>query len=183
MISTLAALAVAAAGQTQVCAPQPLPPAIDSAGRLADISYSIEFAAEPSMEVPGRAWVVRLVQGQLSSLEIIRLRRRSDCNQYVLDRKWQAPFDNAAYEDALRKIAPFGIPPVSAIVPAHRKIFEPMVLDGTGISLRLHNPVWTISRSINIGDKDGPAISAIFRDLIEKHVPPTELPDLNWRSR
>jgi len=58
-----------------------------------------------------------------------------------------------------------------------------MVLDGTGISLRLHNPDWTISRSINIANKDGSAISAIFRDLIEKHVPPSELPDLNWRSR
>lgn len=183
MISTLVALAVAAVGQTQVCVPQPLPPAIDSAGHLADISYSIEFAAEPSLEVPGRAWVVRLVQGRVSSLEIIRLRRRSDCNQYVLDRKWQAPLDNAAYEDVLKTIAPYGIPPSSAIVPAHRKIFEPMVLDGTGISLRLHNPDWTISRSINIGDKHGPAISAIFRDLIKKHVPPSELPDLNWRSR
>jgi hypothetical protein len=183
MIPTLVALAVAASGHAMGCAPQTLPPAIDSAGELTHISHSIEFAATPSLAPPGRAWVVRLVQGQLPSLEIIRLRRRNDCNQYVLDRKWQAPLDDAAYEDALQKIAPFGIPSSSAIVPAHRKIFESLVLDGTAISLRLHNSVWTISRNINLGDRDGAAISAIFRDLVEQHVPAGELPDLGWRSR
>ena len=74
--------AVAAQSSSDSCPRQPMPEAIDSAGPWLKNRFTpaIAFAATPSLEYPGRAWVVRLNRQNPADpgmISIIRLRRQS----------------------------------------------------------------------------------------------------------
>ena len=132
--------------------PQPLPPALDSVARLPEGRSSVAFSAEPSLEYPGRAWVVRAHQPRPgdSTLEILRLRRRSDCNVYDLETRWQAPLPAADYLALVRAAERVGVPRPGSFSredPADDAMF--VVADGTGIELRIKRFGWETRRTLN----------------------------------
>ncbi len=180
-------LATASPGQagsaTCPATPQPLPAALDSVARLPDGRSSVAFSAEPSLEHPGRAWVVRAHQPRPgdATLEILRLRRRSDCNVYDLETRWQAPLPAADYLALVRAAERVGVPRPGAFSgedPADHWI----VMDGTGIELRMKRSGWETRRTLNHHAPGGAAVSAIFRRLVDRHVPTDQRPDEAWRS-
>ncbi|HEX8380568.1 MAG TPA: hypothetical protein VF619_08480, partial [Allosphingosinicella sp.] len=120
--------------------PQPLAPALDSVARLPEGRSSVAFSAEPSLEHPGRAWVVRAHQPRPgdATLEILRLRRRSDCNVYDVETRWQAPLPAADYRALVRAAERVGAPRPGAFSDeeADRDLGD-LVTDGTMIELRL----------------------------------------------
>ena len=180
------ALAVAAIGHAAAaspCPPQPMPPAMESLPPLT-ASSSISFAATP-WEYPGRAWVVRasLVGQGGATLEIVRLRRQSDCNRYDVEKRWQAPLPAAEYRALAEAVAPLGTPPAGIFSPGGGIGGDELVLDGTGIALRLRTFGWQATRELNHYGSGGGAVSALFRALVAKHVPAAELPAEDWRTR
>lgn len=164
--------------------PQPLPQALDSVAPLPQGRSSVAFSAAPSLDHPGRAWVVRAHQPRPgdAALEIIRLRRRSDCNVYDLEARWQAPLPAADYGALLRAAEGVGIPPPDAF-SGEASGGQELVMDGTGIELRLKRFGWETRRTLNHYERSGAAVSAIFRALVDKHVPADERPGEGWRSR
>src|SRR3712207_232112 len=76
-----------AAAEAAPFPPQPLPPAAETLGPLR-VGRAVTFSATPSLEFPGRAWVVRITPGTAGAgqLEIVRLRRQMDCNRYDIDK-------------------------------------------------------------------------------------------------
>jgi hypothetical protein len=197
MAGTMSALAafvlpltLAVTGQataaSPVCIVQPLPPAIDAIPPPAPAASLITFAAAP-WEYPGRAWVVRVSRrggAAPGSLEIIRLRRQSDCNRYDVERSWTAAISAAEYDALGKAIAPLASPPTGVFSQS-----EPMkgpsdiVLDGTGLELRLRRDEWEVRRASNHYARAGGEISALFRRLVMMHVPAAELPEEDWRTR
>lgn len=182
-------LALAASGRAETvptpCRPQPIPPALDSVPALPDARSSVAFSATP-WEHPGRAWVVRAhASGRGSgALEIVRLRRRSDCNLWAAEARWQAPLRAAEYRALVEAAAPLGTPPADAF--AHDdpvRDAEGHALDGTQIELRLKRSGWEARRELNHYGRGGAAISALFRALVAKHVPAAEVPAEDWRTR
>ncbi len=179
----LASQSQAPAQAAKGCKPQPMPAAIDAAGRVPIASDMIEFAATPSLEHPGRAWVVRLSRrGQVeATIEVVRLRRQHDCNRYDIERRWQSPLSQAEYLDLAAKAVAVGVPHPATFVPSSTGQPPDLVLDGTAIDLRLTGQGWQITRSLNHYGQ-GVAISAIFRNLASKYVPASELPAEDWRT-
>lgn len=167
------------------CPPRPLAAALDSVPRLPEGLGSVAFSAEP-WEYPQRAWVVRAHESRPggSTLEILRLRRRSDCNVYEVETRSQAPLPAADYRALVRAAERVGVPRADAFShedPAHDG--EWLVLDGTRIELRLRRSGWEARRTLNHYERGGAAVSAIFHALIERHVPADERPGEGWGTR
>lgn len=176
----------ASAGQS-VCQPQPLPPAIDSAdlppiGPFAD---AITFAATPDRQFPGRAWVVRLDYGPrtTSKLIIVRLRRRSDCNRYGVEKRWEAPLSDARYDRIANEIGRLASPPRDIFSPTAPSRSSELVLHGTALTLRVQAPGWAVERNLNHYESQGPAISAVFHQLISNYLSTSDMPAEDWRHR
>lgn len=174
----------AAAIPVEACVPQPMPPAIDSAGNPPIASDLIEFAATPSLDHPGRAWVIRVSRrGRTEAMvEIIRLRRQLECNRYDVENRWLAPMRQDQYDAIAAKIVPLGIPPAAVFVPSAKTALPDLVLDGTVIELRLRNAEWQVTRALNYYGTAGVGVSAIFRQLASQYVPASELPAEDWRT-
>jgi hypothetical protein len=146
----------------------------------------ITFAATP-WEVPGRAWVVRVSRtggATPGRLEIILLRRQHDCNRYDVERHWKEAISAADYDALAKAITPLASPP-TGVFSQHEGMKGPsdIVLDGTGLELRLRRDQWEIRRISNHYAQTGGEISAIFRRLVMAHVPASELPAEDWRPR
>ncbi|HEX8481382.1 MAG TPA: hypothetical protein VF650_05735 [Allosphingosinicella sp.] len=166
--------------------PQPLGPALDSVARLPEGRSSVAFSAEPSLEHPGRAWVVRANQPRPgeATLESLRLIRRSDCNVYDVETRWQAPLPEADYRALVRAAERVGAPRPDAF--SHEdpeRDLGDLVTDGTMIELRLKRFGWEARRTLNHYGQGGAAVSAIFRALVDKHVPADERPGEGWGTR
>lgn len=183
-IAAMSSPSQAATPAPKTCAPQPMPPAIDSAGELPVASETIEFAATPELQYPGRAWVVRLSRrGPVEAIvEVLRLRRQSDCNRYDIESRWQAPLRQDEYGALAARVVPLAIPPSTVFVPSSAEQLPELVLDGTGIELRLRSPEWRVTRALNHYGLGGAVISAIFRDLASKYVPASDMPAKDWRT-
>jgi len=183
MLVALPALLLGGAAAAQAPCPatrQPMPPAINSIGTLAIPADTIAFAATP-WEFPGRAWVVRLWRrGAQARLEIVRLRRRFDCNVWDLETRWEAPAALADFTATAEAIAPWMTVPPG--FPDRRNPSE-ITLDGTALELLVGTGGWRIDRALNHYGERGAALSAIFRRLVERLVPSDELPADDWRTR
>lgn len=182
----LLACAVPGLGQAAArCRPGPLAPALDSVPPLPDArTSSVGFAGTPSLEHPGRAWVVRAYSSRgEATLEILRLRRKDDCNVYEIESRWQAPLPGADYRALLRSAERLGIPrrdfysnenaDGDAIV---------VVADGTGIELRLERTGWEVRRTLNHFEPGGSAVSSLFHRLVSTHVPADMRPAEDWQT-
>jgi len=154
--------------------PQPLAPALDAVPARAGASETIGFAAEPSLQYPGRAWVVRLSrQGERrASVEILRLLRRSNCNLYDVEKSWGGPIGADEYRAVGGAVAAW-----AARGP------EEIVTDGTGLELRVRGGGSNIRRRLNHYGAGGAELSAIFRRVAARFVPPAQLPAEDWRTR
>ena len=181
---TLVPPAQAAAQVSQKCISQPMPSALDSAGDPPIAPDVVEFAATPSSQYPARAWVVRLSRrGQVDGrIEVFRLRRQEDCNRYNVEARWRAPLRQSEYVAIATRVARVGVPTSSVFVPSSIEQAPDVVLDGTGIDLRLRSQEWQVTRSLNHYSAGGAEISAIFRDVTSKYVPASELPAVDWRT-
>jgi hypothetical protein len=183
-IAFLPTLALGAAALTQEipcpARPQPMPPAVEAIGEPPASSGVIVFAATPT-EFPGRAWVVRLSRrGTAAALEIVRLRRRSDCNIYDVDGRWDRAVGPEDYRSVAEAIRPWATPPAGFPVNAGS---ADLALDGTGLELRVSANGWGVTRTLNHYGGTGGRLSAIFRSLVSRHVPAAELPAEDWRTR
>lgn len=148
------ALLSAAPGQDAPAAPciaQPLPPAIDSAGALPIASQAIEFAATPSLEYSGRAWVVRLTRRANieAQLEIVQLRRRLACNRYDVEHRWASPLRLDEVDAVAAAVTPLGTPPAGLLAPEPTGDLD-LVADGTEVQLRLRSGGWQVTRTLTI---------------------------------
>ena len=164
------------------CAPGPMPAALDSVPALELNAFAnvIAFAATPSLDYPGRSWVVRAwqpVRGQAATLEILLLRRRDDCNRYDVEKRWNAVLTAEEYRGVAAKIAPLATPPTDTFSNDDPlRLLEGVALDGTGLDLRASTGGWQVARTLNHYSKGGEAISAVFRSLAARHVPASEMP-------
>jgi hypothetical protein len=165
------------------CPPQPMPPAIESAGTLPVASDIISFAATPT-EYPGRAWVVRLSRrGADAKLEIVVLRRQFSCNRYDVERRWEVAIGTEDYRSVAQAIAPWAVPPSDTFSTNDRtRGRDEITLDGTPIELRVVAPGWQVTRTLNHYGRSGAELSAIFRSLLAGHVPESERPAEDWRT-
>lgn len=173
-----------AAPAVTACIPQPMPPAIDSAGELPIASETIEFSATPSLDYPGRSWVVRVSRrGQIgATIEVIRLVRQLQCNRYDIEGRWEAPLKQEEYLDAANRVIPLGVPSSAVFVPSSVPRLDDLMLDGTSIKVRLRSQGWRVDRDLNHYGRGGAEISAVFRDLVARYVPAEELPEEDWRT-
>ncbi|MFV0624413.1 hypothetical protein ACBY01_10435 [Sphingomonas sp. ac-8] len=183
-MTSLISQAPAAAPTIQPCLSQPMPAALDSVGKPPIASDVIEFSATPSLQHPERAWVVRVSRrGTVEArIEVVRLRRQETCNRYDIEARWQAPLQQAEYGVIAKRVMPVAVPAASVFIPVPLGQLPEVVTDGTGLRLRLRSAEWEVSRSLNHYDRDGGTISAIFRDLVSKSVPASELPREDWRT-
>jgi hypothetical protein len=169
------------------CPAQPLPPAIDSAGPwdISEFTHAVSFAATPSLEHPGRAWVVRLSQevgdGNVR-LSISHLRSQRNCNRYDIERRWDATLAPQEYRSLIDALAPFAIPPAN-VLTNDREGVESVGIDGTGLVLRVQAEGWKVTRTIHHSSPSGAKISAIFHRLLVRHVAAEERPTEEWRTR
>jgi hypothetical protein len=170
-----------------VCTPRPLPPAIDALPPLAR-SKVVTFGAAPSLEYPGGAWVVRLSQIARSGpavVEIVQLRRQSNCNRYVIEKTWDASLPAEQFKALLSSLAAATTPPpdlFTADDPMRRA--EDIVLDGTAVWLRVTDLDWEITRRrLNHYGRQGKVVSSIFYELVSRNVPPSELPSPAWTRK
>jgi hypothetical protein len=185
MLLPLAAEAHAAA-RSPPCIAQPMPRALDSVPAGPAAGRVIAFAATP-WEHPGRAWVLRGSRngrGGGASLEIMRLLRQNACNHYDVEQRWNVTLSAAEFDALAAAIAPLGTPPAAAFGPGSQFPDDnEIVLDGTGIELRLQAGDWEARRTSNHYARTGGVISALFRDLLAKHIPAKEMPANDWRTR
>ncbi|MEG3089368.1 hypothetical protein [Sphingomonas sp. PB4P5] len=183
-MTTLVPQAQTVAQVSPRCSEQPLPPAIDSAGEPPTASGVIEFAATPSLEHPGKAWVMRISRrgDAEAKIDVLRLRRQEYCNRYDIEARWQAPLKQEEYVAIAAGVAPLTVPTPSVFVPSPTDQLPEIVMDGTSIDLRLFSHGWQVTRSLNHYSGAGAAISAIFRNLASKYVPASELPTEDWRT-
>ncbi len=162
--------------------PQPMPRAIDI-GTVELASHKIEFAATPALEYPGGAWVIRLWRrGTVEvNIEILKLRRQSDCNRYDIQKFWRSAITQDEYAAVASKVVTFGVPDRSVFAPPY--ISSGISMDGTPIDLRLENSEWRVERRSNLADgRSAQILSEIFQELAAKYVPSAELPAVDWRG-
>ena len=165
----------------QTCSPQPLPAAIDAIGAPPS-SETIEFSATPSFST--QPWVVRLSHRRElgSTIEIIRLSRQYNCNRYNVEMRWQAPLTDNEYEAVSKVVSQLGTPPATSFIPSSRQELEMIVMDGTGLQLRLRNSEWEVTRALNQAHPGGTQISSFFRGLVAKYIPVSDIPAEDWMS-
>lgn len=191
MRTILTALLVAAGliGASQAaaaeCKPQPLPPAIESAGLSPTDAFNnvITFAATPSLEYPGRAWVIRLFQrtrSQPATLTITRLLRRNDCNVYDVEARWEAPLRADEYEAVATLVTPHATPSPGIFTQKDMARDRGIAVDGTELDLRVETVGWQVTRSLTSAHSEGTAVSAIFYRLLAPIVPAPERPGEYW---
>ena len=185
--STLfAAVFAIGVAQADPCPRQPLPPATDALAPL-DGRNTISFAATPSLDYPGRAWVVRLSRSGQSgpaAAEIVRLRRQSDCNRYDVEKRWEAALPADEFAALSRQVVSLATPPVDVFAPASAgSSFDEVVIDGTPITVSVTTFSWEATARLHHSGRNGAAISALFRELVGKYVPAPELPTEYWRVR
>lgn len=167
------------------CRPGPLPPALESVPPLPDAAAgSVGFSAAPSLEYPGRAWVVRAWSSRgAATLEILRLRREDDCNVYGIENRWRAPLPAGDYRALLRSAERLAIPRrdyFSNDAPGRDPIM--VFADGTGIELRMERMGWEARRALHHSEPGGASLSAVFHALVSKHVPADLRPSKAWRA-
>ncbi|HEU0100429.1 MAG TPA: hypothetical protein VFQ67_16845 [Allosphingosinicella sp.] len=172
--------ASAAAGRP--CPAQRMPPAIESAGELPPRSHVVAFAATP-WEFPRRAWVVRVSRrGDVeATIEIVRLLGQARCNRWDVEKRWSAPIARRDYEAVAEAVERFGLPAAGLV--ANGGGGGDLATDGTGLELRLEAPGWRVARTLTQHGRDGAGLSAIFRDLVSRHVPAQDRPVADWRTR
>ncbi len=166
------------------CPRQPMPSPIDSLSPLPSYKPSISFAAVPLLG--GRAWAIRMDRAANAApgmLEIVHLRRQANCNRYDVETKWQAPLSDQQYRLLADKITPFAIASPDQFSGTGPSQGHEIVLDGTGIVLKVKTIDWDVTRSLNHYGRDGAELSAIFHEVVSKHVPEWEAPKADWRSR
>lgn len=175
--------AMTCAAEAASCAPQELPPAINSAGRPQHSPQLIEFAATPYREYPGRAWVVRLSGGGRAkvTLEVVRLRRQADCNLYDVEKRWTTVLNRETFDQVVASVQSYGLPAPDTFSQRGLMRRRDRVLDGTGIQLRMSEDEWQVSRSLNLYTRPGGSISTIFHELAARAVPPSDMPPADWR--
>jgi hypothetical protein len=147
----------------------------------------MSFAATPSFDYPGGAWVVRLSRNGPRGpglIEIARLRRQSDCNRYDIEKSWEAPLPEAELEALVDELAPVATPPAQLFISNDpMRSLEEVALDGTGIILRMRTFGWEVSRNLHHSGRAGSAVSSLFHTLVSNHVPPSDVPSTDWRTR
>jgi hypothetical protein len=160
-----------------------MPPAIDAIGKL-DTSFAISFSAAPSLSF-GESWVVRLSRkGRSGTVEIVRLRRRSDCNLYAIERQWKAPISLEEYRAAARAVGRWSVPAPDTFWTNNPRAGEDyVVVDGTMLELRVQTSGWEVRRDLNQFAITGEDLSAIFRAFVTKQVPAEEMPAKDWSTR
>jgi hypothetical protein len=168
------------------CPRQPLPPAIESAQLppLSPFVFAIEFAATPTREYLGEAWVIRLTRRNErtgGTLDIARLRRQMDCNRYDVLGRWSAAVSPDEYARIAAELSPFALPPQDILV--RRDAGQGSVFDGTMLTLRAQAPNWKFERDLNVGDRVGARLSPIFHALAARHVPADAMPTAEWRRK
>lgn len=168
-------------------APQPMPPAIESAGLPSSNGFNnvITYSATPMLQYPQRAWVVRLFQrtrGQPATLTVVRLRGRNECNIYDVEARWEAPLRAGEYEAIAALVTPH-VTPLPGVFDQRKIVRErDPVLDGVGVDLRAETWGWRVERSLNLAETEGYALSRIFYPLLDPVVPAAERPDADWRT-
>lgn len=188
-MTPLFALLMALASPTDLpdgsCSPGPLPPALDALAPL-DSGRKIAFSATPSLEYPGRAWVVRVAQKVYSgpaTVEIVRLRRQEDCNRYDVEQSWQASIPEERFDALLAAVTPLATPPADQFSRHDpMRSLEEIGIDGTLIMLRLTDLSWETTRRVHHSGKAGTVVSSLFHSLVSEHVPASELPTREWGS-
>lgn len=170
------------------CPPQPMPPAIDSADTPGGnrFTHSIAFAATPSLELPGRAWVVRLDRTPRrgdGTVEIIRLRRQSTCNRYDIEKRWRAELNAEHYRIIAEGIVPLVMPPADLFTGKSPARTPEIILDGTGLELEVRGEGWRVRRLLHASSHDGAAASALIYRLVATLIPAEDLPTDEWRFR
>jgi hypothetical protein len=168
-------------------APQPMPPAIESADLPPSNGFNniITFSATPMLQYPQRAWVLRLFQrtrGQPATLTVVRLRGRDECNIYDIEARWEVPLRADEYETVAALITPHVTPPPGVFDQRDIVRERDPVLDGTGVDLRAETWGWQVERSLNLAETEGYALSSIFYRLLDPAVPAAERPDADWRT-
>jgi hypothetical protein len=183
LLALMAAQPSAAAGTA--CPPQPLPSAIDAVVGAADFAHAITFAATPSFDPGGRAWVVRLSRrgDAAGSIQIMRLRRQRDCNRYDVENRWEAPLRPGEYNTLTNAIAPVTLPTPKTFIGRHPPGEVEIVLDGTGIELRQTTIGWEVRRSLNHYAAGGAAVSGVFHEMVAARIPASEVPAPDWRTK
>lgn len=168
------------------CPVQPMPSPLDSLDRERPFGKAIAFAAVPSLEHPGSAWAIRVSRRgpDEGALEILLLRRNGTCNIYDLVQRWDAALDAHAYARIVTEVEPFLIPPSDTFShgDAMRGLDE-IGTDGTSLELRGYGDRFEVRRGLHNSGKQGTAVSALFRRLIEAYVPADRLPTGDWRLR
>ncbi|MCA1197034.1 hypothetical protein K9B35_03565 [Sphingomonas sp. R647] len=186
MLLPLWFMLLASPAQAQSCPTQFLPPAIDSTAlpALSPFVFALEFAATPSREYPGDAWVIRVSRQNVRSdarLAIVHLRRQITCNRYDIIATWDQALPASDYLRLAQEIAPYSDGPRDVAV--QRDPTQGMTLDGTELVLRAQGPGWKVERTLNIGDRVGPDVGMPFHRLAQRLVPPEAMPDAEWRRR
>lgn len=144
----------------------------------------MSFAATPS--VGNRAWAIRLRRAGYAAagtLEILQLRRQSDCNRYDIETKWQAPLSDAQYRSLTDRIAPFASVSSAELSELGASKGHDIVLDGTAIVLEIKSSGWEVTRRLNHYGHGGAELSAIFHKIVSEHAPDEEIPSADWRPR
>ncbi len=185
-LGVILSLAGSQAANVAPCPVQPVPPAVDAlppqAGR-----HEIAFAATPSLEHPGRAWVVRLSRSGLAgpaAVEIVRLRRQSDCNRYDVEKSWQAALPSADFEVLARQVTALSLPREDSFAPQDPlRGLDDVGIDGTGVTIRLNTIRWDLTRRLHNSGGNGALLSPIFHALVAKYLPASEVPSAEWRFR
>lgn len=168
------------------CPRQPLPPAVESLSPLVGFD-SITFSATPSLEHPGRAWVVRLSRPRNfgeATVEILRLRSQDACNRYDIEGRWQAMMPEAEFEGLGRRLTPHILPGSGS--PSAGDPFNSLpeiAIDGTSVSLGLTAFGWEVSRRLEVSGRSGAAVSAVFHRIVSIHVAIDARPTEAWRAR
>jgi len=168
-------------------APQPMPPAIESADLPPSNGFNniITFSATPMLQYPQRAWVLRLFQrtrGQPATLTVVRLRGRYECNIYDIEARWEVPLRADEYEGVAALVTTHVTPSPGVFDQRSIARERDPVLDGVGVDLRAETWGWRVDRSLNLAETEGYALSSIFYRLLDPAVPAAERPDADWRT-
>jgi hypothetical protein len=186
MFTALFAVLAVQASTDGSCPRQPLPPPAEALAAMSGIQ-SIIFSAKPISEVPAGAWVVRLFRNRYiddASVEIVRLRRQYSCNRWVIEQRWQASMPAGTFEALGRQLMPHTIPGAGGPAAADPfKATPEASLHGTTIILKLTTPYWQVSRNFDARGRSGTPVSAVFMEIVSKHVPEAERPGPVWKTK
>lgn len=167
------------------CPDQPLPPAAESLGPVEAIR-AITFAATPSLDFPGGAWVVRLQSFSRDDhrIEIVRLRRQMDCNRYDVEKSWTARISAEEFRGVGNAVVPLAMPDPETFWPATdvRRAPDEVGVDGTSVTVDLSTSAMKVSRQLHHGGRAGAPVSAVFHALVSRHLPAGEIPTPEWRN-